>query len=78
MISGEQSKGTGSNCGCYRQVGLPFILIRCESRRVGRERGNAARTVGLLLSVVAFRNVRDDDLSVLCGEFAIAVDDVGG
>ncbi len=71
-------KGTGLSCGCYRQVGLPFLLIWCESRRVGRERGNAARTVGILLSVVASRNVLDDDSSLLSGEFDVAVGDIGG
>ena len=72
------SKGTGLNCGYYPQVGLPFLLIRCESGRVGRELGNAARIVRLLQSVIYFRNVRDDDLSVLSGEFDITVGDVGG
>lgn len=50
------SKRTGLNCGCCWQVGLPFLLIRCESGRVSMERGDAARIVGLLLSVVVFRN----------------------
>lgn len=72
------SKGTELSCGCYRKIGLSFLPIRCESRRAGRERGNAVRSVGLMLSMFFFRNVGDDDLSVLAGEFDVAVDDIGG